>query len=91
MTIRALVARRIAPCRHAIVAAPAYLEQYGTPRAPEELRDHNIITYRYQDSALDWHFQTPRTPTFIVGKDIQDGRLTPILSGATSLQRFGLS
>ncbi len=106
-----LVARRIAPCRHAIVAAPAYLERYGTPRAPEELRDHNIITYRYQESALEWHFQTPgnkpvsvpvsgslmmnnslairaallegigitRTPTFIVGEDIQDGRLTPVL------------
>jgi len=113
-----LVARRIAPCRHAIVAAPAYLEQYGTPRAPEELRDHNIITYRYQESALDWHFQTPgnkpisvpvsgslmmnnslalraallegmgitRTPTFVVGKDIQDGRLTPILRDYETLE-----
>ena len=106
-----LVARRLGPCRHAIVAAPAYLERCGTPRTPEELRNHNIITYRYQESALEWHFLTPgnkpisvavsgslmmnnslavreallegvgitRTPTFVVGKDIQEGRLIPVL------------
>ncbi len=106
-----LVARRIGPCRHAIVAAPAYLERCGTPRTPEDLRNHNIITYRHQESALNWHFQTSdnkpisvtvsgslkmnnslaireallegigitRTPTFVVGKDIQDGRLIPVL------------
>lgn len=107
-----LVARRLGPCRHAIVAAPAYLERCGTPRTPEELRNHNIITYRYQESALEWHFLTPgnkpisvavsgslmmnnslavreallegvgitRTPTFVVGKDIQEGRLIQVLS-----------
>ena len=107
-----LVARRLGPCRHAIVAAPAYLERCGTPRTPEELRNHNIITYRYQESAHEWHFLTPgnkpisvavsgslmmnnslavreallegvgitRTPTFVVGKDIQEGRLIPVLS-----------
>lgn len=106
-----LVAKRLGSCRHAIVAAPAYLERCGTPRTPEELRDHNIISYRYQESGLAWHFQTPdsksiavtvsgslmmnnslalraallegigiiRTPTFVVGKDIREGRLIPIL------------
>ena len=106
-----LVAKRLGPCRHTIVAAPSYLERYGTPRTPEDLRDHNIISYRYQESVLAWHFQTPdnksiavnvsgslmmnnslavrsallegagitRIPTFIVGKDIQEGRLTPLL------------
>ena len=106
-----LVAKRLGPCRHTIVAAPEYLERCGTPRTPEELRDHNIISYRYQESALAWHLQTPdskstavtvsgslmmnnslalraallegvgiaRTPTFVVGKDIREGRLIPIL------------
>tara|TARA_R110001583_G_C5641511_1_gene407896 strand:- start:185 stop:1150 length:966 start_codon:yes stop_codon:yes gene_type:complete len=54
-----LVAKRLGPCRHTIVAAPEYLERCGTPRTPEELRDHNIVSYRYQESALAWHFQTP--------------------------------
>ena len=113
-----LVAKRVAPCRHAIVAAPSYLERHGTPKTPTDLRDHNIITYRYQESALEWHFQTPdnkstsvavsgsvmmnnslalraallegvgitRTPTFVVGKDIQERRLVPILRDYETLE-----
>ncbi|MCB1755113.1 MAG: LysR family transcriptional regulator [Gammaproteobacteria bacterium] len=53
-----LVARRIGPCGHVIVAAPAYLAEQGTPQTPDELRDHNILAYRYQDSAVNWHFTT---------------------------------
>ena len=54
-----LVARRLGPCRHAIVAAPSYLEKHGVPKAPDDLRDHNIIAYQYQESATDWHFLGP--------------------------------
>ena len=54
-----LVARRLGPCRHAVVASPAYLAQQGIPRTPNDLRAHNILTYRYQESALDWHFRSP--------------------------------
>ena len=43
-----LVARRLGSCRHTIVAAPHYLEQHGTPSTPHELRQHSVITYRYQ-------------------------------------------
>lgn len=106
-----LVARRIAPCRHVIVAAPSYLARHGTPQTPEDLRHHNIVTYRYQESALEWHFRGPdakttsvavsgslamnnslalraallegvgitRTPTFVVGQDIREGRLVALL------------
>ncbi len=54
-----LIARRLASCRHAIVAAPSYLKQHGTPRSPEDLHDHNVISFRYQASATDWHFLGP--------------------------------
>lgn len=113
-----LVARRVGPCRHAVVAAPSYLERFGTPRTPSDLRDHNIITYRYQQSAGEWHFRSPddkpvsvpvsgpvqmnnslaireallggvgitRTPTFVVGRDIQEGRLIPILRDYRALE-----
>lgn len=54
-----LVARRVAPCHHAIVAAPAYLERHGTPQRPEELASHTVLSYQYQDSALQWHFRAP--------------------------------
>ena len=54
-----LVARRLGPCRHAIVAAPSYLKKHGVPKVPDDLRDHNVIAYQYQESATDWHFLGP--------------------------------
>ena len=107
-----LIARRIAPCRHAIVAAPDYLSRRGTPQSPADLLGHHIITYRYQEAALEWSFHTEndeqisiavtgavrmnnslairealvgglgitRTPTFVVGRDIREGRLREVLT-----------
>ena len=42
-----LVARRLAPCRLVVVAAPAYLGAFGTPETPEALLGHNCLTYAY--------------------------------------------
>ncbi len=113
-----LIARRVGPCRHAIVASPAYLERYGTPRHPDDLEKHNVLTYQYQSSAHEWHFQAPgqkpllarvsgsmrmnnslalraallngagvaRMPTFVVGRDIQEGTLRPLLTSYTTLE-----
>ncbi|CAA0121403.1 HTH-type transcriptional regulator DmlR [Halioglobus japonicus] len=55
-----LVARRLASCRHAIVASPSYLETHGTPRTPEDLLDHNVLSFSYQSSVNDWHFLSPK-------------------------------
>lgn len=113
-----LVARRLGPCRHTVVAAPDYLARRGSPKTPEELAQHDIVTYQYQESARQWQFvdaegrsiMVPvsgaiemnnslgmreavlngggimRTPTFVVGKDIQQGRLQPVLSQYRTLQ-----
>lgn len=54
-----LVARRLGPCRHVVCAAPGYFKRHGLPRTPEELRDHNAITYQYQNSPREWHFAAP--------------------------------
>ncbi|MEQ9462950.1 MAG: LysR substrate-binding domain-containing protein [Haliea sp.] len=51
-----LVARRLAPCRHVIVAAPAYLERHGIPDRPEDLLEHEVLSYSLQQSAQAWHF-----------------------------------
>lgn len=51
-----LVAKRIAPCRHAIVATPDYLERHGTPITPADLQRHRIVSYQYQESAQQWEF-----------------------------------
>ncbi|MGH1348951.1 MAG: LysR family transcriptional regulator [Nannocystales bacterium] len=38
-----LIARRLAPCRHVVCASPEYLGSHESPRAPEELENHQCI------------------------------------------------
>jgi DNA-binding transcriptional LysR family regulator len=40
-----LIARRIAPCRIVICAAPSYLKAHGTPRTLADLTQHNCLGY----------------------------------------------
>jgi DNA-binding transcriptional LysR family regulator len=54
-----LVARRLGPCRHVVCAAPGYFKRRGVPRRPEDLLEHNALTFQYQDSPHQWHFRSP--------------------------------
>jgi DNA-binding transcriptional LysR family regulator len=49
-----LVARRLGETSQSIVAAPAYLERYGTPRTPQELEAHNRLGWSYRRNTPDW-------------------------------------
>jgi DNA-binding transcriptional LysR family regulator len=40
-----LMARKLAPCRAIVCAAPAYLEEKGTPKTVSELTVHNCLGY----------------------------------------------
>ncbi|HET8816272.1 MAG TPA: LysR family transcriptional regulator [Pseudidiomarina sp.] len=40
-----LIAKRLAPIRLVICAAPHYLQQYGTPRKLEDLEHHKLLHY----------------------------------------------
>jgi LysR family transcriptional regulator, transcriptional activator for dmlA len=46
-----VIARRIAPNRRLLCAAPAYLARQGTPRVPHDLAQHNCICIRQGDDA----------------------------------------
>ena len=48
-----LVARRLARCRRALVASPAYLETRGTPRQQADLAHHDWIAYALE-TARRW-------------------------------------
>ncbi|KXU84871.1 LysR family transcriptional regulator [Paraburkholderia monticola] len=50
----ALVARRIAPCRMTVCAAPAWLRRHGTPRTPADLRGAQRLAFSEAVSADDW-------------------------------------
>ncbi len=45
LTNSSLIARRIAPCRIVVCAAPSYLRARGTPRTVASLADHNCLGY----------------------------------------------
>lgn len=54
-----LVARRLAPIRMLVCASPAYLQQHGTPRTPEDLADHACLTYSNQPDPEIWTYTGP--------------------------------
>jgi DNA-binding transcriptional LysR family regulator len=44
-----LVTRKVAEIERGLFAAPEYLARYGTPRTPEELRDHHCIVLPFSE------------------------------------------
>jgi len=105
-----LIARRIAPCRTVVCAAPTYLKVHGKPRTVASLADHNCLGYTLsrQAGADRWTFGASGEvsiavagnlranngdalraaaiagqgiiyqPTFVVAKDLREGRLTAL-------------
>ncbi len=52
-----LIARRIAPNRRLVCAAPSYLNAHGVPRVPHDLVRHNCIVLRQNETAYGlWRF-----------------------------------
>ncbi|ASJ70904.1 LysR family transcriptional regulator [Granulosicoccus antarcticus] len=53
----ALIARPITQVRVIACASPAYIKEHGFPESPEELQQHNCLTYAHSSSSGEWHFQ----------------------------------
>jgi DNA-binding transcriptional LysR family regulator len=51
-----LVAKRLAPVRRFIVAAPSYLARYGRPHHPDDLTAHPCLGYAYRAKRDVWRF-----------------------------------
>ena len=52
-----LVARRLAPNRRVVCAAPEYWRRHGRPALPRDLIRHNCLSYTYQVTPNDWPFR----------------------------------
>lgn len=50
----ALVARKLGTIRQRIFAAPAYLEQAGTPQTPEEIAGHRVVGFLLANHLNSW-------------------------------------
>jgi DNA-binding transcriptional LysR family regulator len=51
-----LVARKLAPSRRTISAAPAYLQKRGTPASPDDLEAHECLCYSNLGLSQEWRF-----------------------------------
>src|SRR5215831_4004168 len=61
-----LVAKKLAPMRRTVCAAPAYLRQRGTPASPDDLKAHECLCYGNVGVSQEWRFVRP------------DGRAWPV-------------
>jgi DNA-binding transcriptional LysR family regulator len=57
-----LIARRLAPARRVLVAAPDYLAKHGMPRAPADLAAHRCLTYGQSVAAQRWQLTRGGAP-----------------------------
>lgn len=61
-----LMTRRLATVRHVVCASPQYLEKYGEPHSPEELKHHAALNYSNMPESQLWQFVLPNDKTLSV-------------------------
>ncbi|MGX1787571.1 LysR family transcriptional regulator [Bosea sp. NPDC055332] len=52
-----LIAVKVGEVRRVICASPAYLARHGRPRTPEELRDHDGVSFRGFSVTPEWRYR----------------------------------
>jgi len=51
-----LIARKLAPIRHAVCGSPDYFRKHGKPQVPADLKDHKALFYSYAEPRQAWQF-----------------------------------
>lgn len=49
-----LIARRLAPARRVLIAAPGYLKKFGLPKAADDLMQHRCLNYGHTTTLQRW-------------------------------------
>jgi DNA-binding transcriptional LysR family regulator len=55
--VRSVVAKALLHLRRVVYATPAYLKQFGTPRRPGDLAQHNCLLYAHSGEVVEWRFR----------------------------------
>lgn len=85
-----VVARQIGALGRRLYAAPGYLQAYGTPRHPDELHNHRLITNSGVPMLNHWPFVIDGKPSVIVPKASWRSDNTGMTATLT-LQGLGIS
>lgn len=92
-----LVARRLAPVRWVVVAAPAYVAAHGQPHVPRDLLRHNCLVYP-GSKASEWRFKDREGEAVVnvagnLRSNVADGLLDAVLAGVgvAALPSFAVS
>jgi DNA-binding transcriptional LysR family regulator len=48
-----------------VCASPQYLAKHGTPQHPQELTQHEVISYNYLSTKDEWRFEGPEGPVSV--------------------------
>lgn len=56
-----LVTRKVGAVRRVVCASPAYLARRGTPKSPDDLKNHDCITFENTLSSQHWMFNIGKT------------------------------
>jgi DNA-binding transcriptional LysR family regulator len=51
------MSRKILTLRRMVCATPSYLAQFGTPKKPSELANHNCVSFNYGPGSDIWYFK----------------------------------
>jgi len=54
-----LISRRIAPCKRVFCASPDYLNNFGTPKVPQDLAIHRCLIYSNELKPDNWELHGP--------------------------------
>ena len=63
-----LISRKLASNPRAMVASPDYIKQKGKPIHPDDLNDHDIISFQVGNPYNEWHFLIDNKPKIFIAK-----------------------
>ena len=78
-----LVARRLAPQRRLLCAAPDYLAAHGTPQSPADLEAHNCLAYNYRGYPSRWYCRRDGETITVNARGNLSGNSAAVLLTAT--------
>lgn len=57
-----IIVRKLQQLQFVVCASPAYWEQRGLPAHPDDLADHEALTYSLRDNGHEWRFELDGEP-----------------------------